>query len=68
MILNLLHVWDWWLLFGFFLFQVYNLSQNVQEDDLQHLQVSLGIENCSHYVKRNKTKSINRVWMNTMDK
>lgn len=22
-------------------FQVYNLSQNVQEDDLQHLQVSL---------------------------
>lgn len=23
----------------FFFFQVYNLSQNVQEDDLQHLQV-----------------------------
>lgn len=23
------------------LFQVYNISQNVQEDDLQHLQVTL---------------------------
>lgn len=27
-------------------FQVYNLSQNVQEDDLQHLQVSLSLADC----------------------
>lgn len=32
------HSLNEWMLF---FFQVYNISQNVQEDDLQHLQVTL---------------------------
>lgn len=30
------------------LFQVYNISQNVQEDDLQHLQVTLSSFNANY--------------------
>lgn len=41
-----------------FVFQVYNLSQNIQEDDLQHLQVWFKISVCSKDSQcRNSVKS-----------
>lgn len=38
------------------LFQVYNISQNVQEDDLQHLQVTLSNVNTNTWLQTQTIK------------